>query len=233
MQHQTYDYCFIITTFNREGSLNELLTRILKQRKGRKFQITIFDDGSVNDFVSYDENIKYIKFYNNQGKKKFWYIIDQTFKYLKKINSKYYIYIQDDLVIDENFVDDVTKLYENLNDDKKISLEFRTDTRSTRPNWNNFNPKLRGDYIQTQWVELDFISERKFFEVLDFKINEVPLKRWVKNPNLSSGVGQQLTERLNKLKYHMYHTKNSLVKHGYEKSKMNLNERSVNDLKIM
>jgi hypothetical protein len=45
--------------------------------------------------------------------------------------------------------------------------------------------------------------------------------------------GGLLTERLNKLKYHMYHTKNSLVKHGYEKSKMNLNERDINDLKII
>jgi hypothetical protein len=233
MQHQNYDYCFIITTFNRQNSLNTLVNKILEQKKGKKFQIVIFDDGSERNYVNYNENVKYIKFYLNQGKKRFWYTIDQTFKFIKEINSKYYVYIQDDLIINENFVDEVTNMYENLNDNKKISLEFRTDGRVKRPNWTNFNPKNRGNYIQTQWVELDFIAERKFFEALEFKINEVPIKRWNKDPNLSSGVGQQLTERLNKLGYHMYHTKNSMVKHGYEVSKMNYNERIINDLKIL
>jgi hypothetical protein len=134
--------------------------------------------------------------------------------------------------VDDNFILDVTNLYENLNDHKKISLEFRTDVRTKRPNWSNFTPNIIDNYIQTQWVELDFIAEKKFFEVLDFKINPISENRWNKDPNLSSGVGYQLTKRLNDLGYTMYHTKVSLVKHGFEKSKMNINERMVNDLNI-
>jgi hypothetical protein len=111
-------------------------------------------------------------------------------------------------------------------------LEFRTDVRTKRPNWSDFTPKIIDNYIQTQWVELDFIAEKKLFEVLNFKINPISKNRWDKDPKLSSGVGHQLTNRLNDLGYTMYHTKVSLVQHGFEKSKMNINERIINNLNI-
>jgi hypothetical protein len=60
---------------------------------------------------------------------------------------------------------------------------------------------------------------------LNYKLEEIPKTRWVGNPNLSSGVGQQITDRLNKLKYGMFHTKSSMVIHGGHESKMNKAER--------
>ena len=48
----------------------------------------------------------------------------------------------------------------------------------------------------------------------------------MKNPNLSSGVGQQISVRLNKNGYNMYHTKKSMVNHGSHESKMNKLERT-------
>jgi glycosyltransferase involved in cell wall biosynthesis len=60
---------------------------------------------------------------------------------------------------------------------------------------------------------------------LDYKIYDIPLSRWSKNPNLSSGVGHQITDRLNKKKFFLYHTKKSMVIHGDHESKMNYTER--------
>jgi hypothetical protein len=61
--------------------------------------------------------------------------------------------------------------------------------------------------------------------VLNYRLDEIPKSRWKNNPNLSSGVGQQITLRLFNLGYGMYHTKTSMVIHGSHESKMNKVER--------
>ena len=58
----------------------------------------------------------------------------------------------------------------------------------------------------------------KFFESLDFKLNPIPLSRWNKNPNISSGVGQQISVRLFEKGLNMYHVINTLTTHGDHKS---------------
>ena len=166
------------------------------------------------------------------GKTKFWKIINTSFKIIKKINSKYYIFIQDDVEIKENFFIDLKKNFENINDSKKISLSFLSDDRTKTTNWTNYEPKIIGDVIKTQWIELHFICEKKLFDILQFKIEPINPNRWVKNPNLSSGVGWQLSTRLHSLNYSMYHTKESFVSHGEHESKMNKLERTKNKLII-
>ena len=76
-----------------------------------------------------------------------------------------------------------------------------------------------------------FYCKKNFFETLEFKIQPISPNRWKGNPNLSSGVGQQISTRLNKLGLGMYHTKKSLVIHGDHESKMNYHERKVTSLK--
>jgi hypothetical protein len=58
--------------------------------------------------------------------------------------------------------------------------------RVNRTNWVNFKTQDMGFYYRTQWNDLCFISKRNFFESLNYKIDEIPLSRWDRNPNLSS-----------------------------------------------
>ena len=51
------------------------------------------------------------------------------------------------------------------------------------------------------------------------------MSRWNHDPNLSSGVGQQISTKLHNKNKSMYHTKTSLVIHGDHESKMNFEER--------
>ena len=44
--------------------------------------------------------------------------------------------------------------------------------------------------------------------------------RWNKNPNLSSGVGEQISKRLYNLDLNMYHVINNLTIHGDHESKL-------------
>jgi len=228
---EVLDFCIVITTYNRPTKLYSLLKSIYQSKKDYNIKIFVFDDNSTEVYERNKIDETFIKMYPNRGKFKFWEIINTTFKTIKNINSKYFVFLQDDLKLTDNFLENIKNKYESLNDEKKICLEFRTDNRVLSPNWTNVNPQNQGEYIKTQWTELDFICEKKFFEVLEYKINPIPMSRWKQDKNLSSGVGSQLSQRLLSLGYNMYHTTESLVIHDGEDSKMNIEERILNKLK--
>ena len=168
--NENLDFFIVITTFNRPKMLYSLLDQIEKQTKDKKIKILLLNDCSTEKYELSNYDLIKINFCPNKGKKLFWEIIDLSFKVCKKIDSKYFVYLQDDLKLCDNFFNELKNKYENIKDDKKISLEFRTDNRTERPNWNNFEPQIVGDYIHSNWVELDFICEKKFFDVLNFEM---------------------------------------------------------------
>jgi hypothetical protein len=210
--------------------LTRLLENIELEKKYFKLKIFVFNDGSneIYDLSNFD--VTHIKMYPNGGKQKYWNLINNTFKIIKNINSKYFIYLPDDIKVVNNFFDEVKYEYEKIKDYNKICLSILTDNRVTRTNWTNFNPIHFNSVIKTQWNDLCFISEKKFFEVLDYKINPIPINRWEKNHNLSSGVGEQISTLLHNKNYSQYHTKKSMVYHGDHESVMNYDERKKNKL---
>jgi len=226
MENQIFDFCIVISTFNRPQMLSELLKNIEIEKKDYKVLVLIFDDNSSEKYDLSQFKVKKITMNPNMGKKKYYVLINATFSYIKNINSKYFIYLPDDIKLVNNFFDEIKSIYESINHPKKICLSILTDDRVNRVNWTNFKSVDYGEYYQTQWNDLCFIAEKNFFEVLKYRINKIDESRWVKTPNLSSGVGQQISIRLNKNGYNMYHTKKSMVHHGSHESKMNKLERT-------
>ena len=225
-----YDFCVIITTFNREEMLKMLLDDIFKN-KGYKILVTIFDDGSTTPYDLSDYDVKYIKYVKNNGLKNVWKVITDTFKYCKNIKSKYYVYLQYDLRLKDNFFEESVRIFEKIPDNKKISLEtLIIESQRNQTKWTGFKPVEYEDYYKSQWVELVFICKYDFFEVLDFKINEIHSSRWDKNPNLSCGVGDQISHRLLDLGYTMYQVKNTLTTHGNHDSMFYLEHRKNENL---
>lgn len=220
-----YDFCVIITTFNRQEMLKNLLNQI-SEYKDFKIKTIVFDD-CTNPVLNIDEfNAIKITYTKNKGKKGFWKIISDTYKVCKKINSKYYIYLQDDASLKDDFFSESVRIYEKINDPLKISLNTRiVESQRGVPNWTNFQPIEYDEYYKTQWTELFFICERKFFEVLNFKVNPIPSNRWDLDPNLSSGVGDQISTRLYQMGLNQYQVKNSLVIHGDHVSTMHADLR--------
>lgn len=231
MNPYDFDFCIVITTYNRPDMLRRLISQIEDQKNTFKIKFVVIDDGSSQKY-ELTKNVTLLQYFPNMGKKNFWKIIDTSFKYIKNINSKYYIYIQDDVEIIDNFFNELVTKYENILDKTKVCLSFLTDHRTNSSNWTNYNPRERGDVIKTQWVELHFICEKTFFEDLNYEINPIPKDRWDKNPNLSSGVGWQMSQRLHRLNKGMYHTKNTFVTHGNHESQMNKIERKINKLVV-
>jgi hypothetical protein len=205
--------------------LTDLLSNIDSERSNNKILVVVFDDCSDQKADLSNFNVKRIGMIPNMGKKKYYKLFNATFKYIKNIKSKYFIYLPDDVKLTDNFFSEIKRIYESITDLQKICLSILTDDRVTRRNWTNFKTNDFGEYYQTQWNDLCFISERRFFDVLGYQIEPIDEERWINNPNLSSGVGQQISIRLNERGYKMYHTKKSMVYHGNHQSKMNETER--------
>lgn len=217
---EKYDFCVVITTHNRQYMLKNLLDDIFKN-KNYKIYVVIFDDASNDVYNLEGYDVKYIKYVKNNGLKKLWKIIDDTFKFCKKINANYYVYLQDDLRLKENFFEESVRIFEKITDDSKISLgTLMIDSQRNQPKWTGVHPIEFDEYYRTQWCELVFICKYSFFEALEFKMVPIDPSRWNKNPNLSSGVGEQISKRLNNLNLNMYHVINNLTIHGDHESKL-------------
>lgn len=229
MGNINYDISIVITSYNRFKMLKSLLND-LNRNKGYKILITVFDDGSSENYDLREDDVKYIKYLNNHGKKMYWKLINETIKYQKNIPSKYYIYLPDDVRVSENFISESIRIYEKIKDNDKICLNLLMDeSRKGKKNWTNFEPIEYDEYYNTQWNDLCFICESKFFASLP-SIDTINPNRWGNNELLSSGVGEQISKRLHAMNKKMYHVKNTLVKHGGHDSKMNYEDRKINKL---
>lgn len=224
----TYDYCIVITTYNRRQMLKTLLQDVFNNCKNKKVKVVVFDDAS-DFYLDVDKHdVQLIRYHKNNGKTNFWKVIEDTFKYVKNINARYYFYLQDDVRLVDNFFERSTEIYEKIDDHKKISLgTLMVESQRNTPKWTNFVPENHGDYYKTQWCELFFVAERKFFEALEYKMNPISTDRWKNRPNLGSGVGEQISHRLLGLGYNMYHVVNSLAEHGDHESAMNTSDRKT------
>jgi len=217
---EKYDFCVVITTHNRQEMLKMLLDDIFKN-KNYKIYVVVFDDASNDIYDLGDYDVKYIKYIKNNGLKKLWKVIDDTFKFCGKINADYYVYLQDDLRLKENFFEESVRIFENIPDDTKISLgTLMIDSQRNQPKWTGVYPIEYDEYYKTQWCELVFICKYSFFKSLEFKMLPINPSRWDKNPNLSSGVGEQISKRLYNLDLNMYHVINNLTIHGDHESKL-------------
>jgi len=225
-----YDFCVLITTYNRPEMLYKLLDDIGNNKKDYKILVAVFDDGSTQKLDLTGRDVIKIGMYPNMGKKKYYVTYNATFSFVRTVNSKYFIYLPDDISLEDDFFDEAKRLYESITSENKICLSILTDDRVNRSHWGYKEPKDLGEILQTQWNDLCFICEKNFFELLNYRVNPISPKRWINNPNISSGVGHQITQRLNNSGKFLYHVKKSLVYHGVHESKMNKNEREQNNL---
>lgn len=224
-----------INTYNRPQALDNLLKDILKNKKKHKIKILLFDDASNIDYDSILQKyngkltILYQKMSFNHGKKNYWKLCTYAMSIIQKNkNFDYYIKLDDDGRLTNNFFDKCINIWESINDNRKICLNFRLDSREGKPVWTGLKPiKLHFNNIslyRSQWVDMDFFCKYYFFELLNFHIRKPNTQRF-KNPYVSSGVGRDISIRLNKMGLNLYLTTQTLTIHKDHNSKMNPNER--------
>ena len=215
-----------ITTYNRPEMLVRLTQQLTTQHTKHRYKILIFDDNS--DIYPYND-IPPVHMYQRvsrtRGKVRFWKTINEIFEFLRFKNFDYFIQLQDDIVLCDNFIDKAVESYEAIKDPKKISLYLHEgESRKDQPCWTNVYPVTvewgGSEFSITQWVDMcAFIVKNDFLEALNYEIQPISESRWAKDQTLSSGVGQQISRRLYK-DYHLY--RKPLVIHGDHKSVMHV-----------
>jgi len=213
----------IITSYNRKESLTNLLSKLDKQET----DIIIYDDCS--DFQL--DRTDYIKLPFNYGKEYLWLKFKKIFNEIPK-DYDYFIILPDDVDISNDFIKNSVDLWCKLPDKNKICLSLLSDIRITKPNWTNFKPIIKNNYVQTQFNDLCFICEKEFFNI---DIQPISLQRWEVlqkqlNIHLGSGLGGQISRYWHNLNRSMYHMKESVVYHKKGVSMMNPEERLINPL---
>jgi len=229
-------YVFI-TTYNRSQRLKILLDDLLQKKGKHKLQIVVYDDASTlrYDFIDrYIEkyNIEYVKFDFNHGRYRYWRLINYAFKQIRNTKYDYYIMLPDDVTLCNEFFKRAINTWEAIRDNRKICLNLLLDRgRRGIANWTGFKPvkvKYGGfEIYRTQWVDLCFIADKRFFKEVRYRVDSIDFSRWQGKDCelLSSGVGAQVSEKLNRSGWHLYQVTDTLVFHGDHPSVMNPEER--------
>jgi glycosyltransferase involved in cell wall biosynthesis len=223
-----------IPSYNRKELLVRLVNQLDMAAKCFNVRLMIFDDGSETpvENIFFDvKNIKDIEIvrYQNHGKKRYWSLVNKIFDRLSLMGASYNFYLGDDLEVGPSFFLDAINQWELIEDEKKISLNLLRDGRIK--SWTNFERVERNfsglSVFQTQWLDMIMMFDHK---LLSYRLKKIPMTRWDRNPLLSSGVGAQLSHKLNEMGYTMYQVKTSLVVHADHVSQMNPEERILNPL---
>ena len=202
-----YEYVYIIPTYERYDIVKKLIDQILNQVNN--CLIILNDDGSTDTryqtFKTYNHRLKYIRNDKNQGKDGFWVTVNSLFTEMEKYEFNYGIMLGDDFELVDDFQNKLKK-YINGND----IIRLFTQTSVTTTNW-GYN----------YWVDGAFCAPYEFFKKINFEL--FPIVR--KGRQSSSGVGNQMTERLNNLNFTVKNYGSLIIHKGNNDSKMHPNLR--------
>lgn len=167
------------------------------------------------------------------GKRRRYHAYQFAFDQLRGLEPSSVIFLEDDVVLAPDFVRDALARYRAIDDPGKAVLylcKFEDD--EPRGRWVHFErrPGPVPSVAQTQWFDLHaFIVERRFFELLDWRLFEPYPSRWKRDPTKSSGVSEQFTRRLAP-RAHIYQVTESLAFHGALPSILNVEARGARPL---
>lgn len=205
----------IIFSYNRPEMLHRLLDEV-----GHSI---VIDDGSTYKALPFLDKCDYYRF-SHKGKEGFWLQWQYAFDIAKESGADKFIFMPDDIYnVNLDEIDRLTQIKEPFAFNYMNVGENRgwTPIQETKADW--------FDGYRTGYVDCAFVSNRKTLDLLDWQMNPVDRKRFL-NPNISSGVGQQLSRRFMNLGVPMWMVRKSLAYHGNHKSEMNTEERKINPL---
>jgi hypothetical protein len=170
----------------------------------KEFKPVVLDDGS-SYFI---ENA--IRF-KNGGKQKFWEKWFFALKMAEGSEDDFFLFTPNDFL--DLDIDRVLNLHEQLKDEPYV-YNLINDGRDVC--WDFRKPEPFDENTdRIYFTDCGFFCNRKALEMI----------RRFKREDISSGVGQQLTWKFNRLKVSMYRPKKSLAYHGDHESTMHKEQR--------
>ena len=219
----------IITHYNREQHLFRLYHDLLCNKE---VDVVIFDDFSdarlasdvkfLQDTHVHGEHLKLVVAPEHRGKAGFWQTYQDIFNYCKSHEYDYYIILPDDVEPCPNFIEKAIKAY---NDCGGICISPLLTNRSLAPGisrWGRKPIERKDGYYLTHYFDCCTVCRRDFFEALNWML--VPIVPST-DPYKSSGVGRQITMRLQEKGKKMCHVERTLLSLVETESVMNALER--------
>ena len=204
---------FLIPTYNRPRSLLEIVQKIHKLG-----DVYILDDCSDKDLTFLAKyNVKYFSNEVHKGKERFFETVTDLFYLMANTEYDYYFFMPDDLIPVDDFHIKAIYTWNKIDDTRKICLNIYLDqSRYKKACWTDFIPRDKGAAWLTNWVDMCFMCEAKFFKMIGYKIPK-PSINWKVTPSMSSGVGRYISKYLVYRKMlRIYQVKSSLLKSSPE-----------------
>jgi glycosyltransferase involved in cell wall biosynthesis len=211
-----------ITTFNRRDNLLKLMDQLKKENEILKkndieLKVLISNDCSDQDYRLVENYCKSMNWHYFVSKKNFkkeehWRLYNTVLNKFKnwynnfetnKTNNKplLFFFLQDDNIMTSNIFLKTLSLSEKI---KEVSNKegfvlnlYKDKTISTGiGRWSGLKIENFDSFIKCNFVDGMFCLDAKALSFINWKVDRIPLSRWKNKPNLSSGVGQQITRKL-------------------------------------
>lgn len=220
---------FMITTYDRTESCKALVERIAPLG-----DVYIYNDGSQQNYawaMKYHYKVGHI----NGGKKWYWRAVSFLWLMVRpnRTKYKYFIMLPDDFIPESNFLEKAIRTWKSIPDRKKICLNLYVDKgRLNLPCWTGVLPEVFPEARKIQWVDMCFLSEKRFFDVLGWGVPKIS-ERWHLFPARGSGVGAAISRKLHGAGYTMWQTHTSMFLPSPEALKSKLNgHRNIKEAMI-
>ena len=214
--------------------LKRLLSDIEREGAGYEIECLVVDDKSRN-LAAVQRACKYPWVELNaqkvhHGKKNFWEIINLCFSEAQKRKWDYWFHMPDDNRLVNGFFDKAIRTFQTL-PHRSILNPIITQNPPKYGSWTGKQRRRHGeDAWSIGWNDCCWVADRVMGEMLNWRIDPVHRNRWMFNSRLGSGVGKQITIRLDFEGVKMFQVRQTLMHHGDHASRMNPAERKANPL---
>jgi hypothetical protein len=239
------DLVVLMTTFERpepaQSTLRCLASALEEAGRNqvvRRSRVVVLDDASSSTTVDalrdglariLPSNSVLLVAKTNQSKKAYWRNHALLHRIALRLPARHTLFLQDDLEFDASMISESIRIWSEISDPmKRVLYLLRLPDDEVDGRWVRFRREAgpTTDVDRTQWFDLQaFLVDPSFFRSLHHRVYPVPVSRWRRRPLLSSGVGEQLTLRLQGLG-NIYQVRDSLVRTGRTQSLMNPESRA-------
>lgn len=234
-----------VTTFRRPGEVADLINALVHALGYTELSVhvCIFNDASDADYSGardllsrhFNGNSTWLDSRRNFGKRGFWQTHQMMFRAAEVADSEFLLSLQDDIELVPDFFQKLFQVWSatgQADERRRVLYLFSGDDDEPHGRWNLFD---RVDLPEacarrTDWFDLQaFLIDRAGLALLRYWVVPISLRRWRKDPTVSSGVGDQFTRRIAG-RATVYQCDPPLVFHGRATSQMNPEARSERPL---
>lgn len=216
-----------ISTFNRYDKLCQLIDSLNRNKTFFSVKIIVNDDASTeqgySNLTEKYPNIIYNRTKQNNGKKRYWETINQLFKTVNAFDFKWFFQLDDDIEICDRFLEIAVSQTQKH---KSLTLNLSIEKG---------HYKEKGRWGYGKYVDGNSVYTEKAIKLLNYSIFPIHDSRWQFDKALSSGVWQQVTERMHLVRYAnpIQFSDQSLINHKSDvayASKMNILRKNHDDM---